>query len=84
MAAKKGTAWDKRPAASSKRRWKGRPRQTVWCAFKDCGVSLPPKELFCVRHAREALKILNEHGVLRPFEDLVPITPKKEYPTGEE
>jgi hypothetical protein len=72
---------DNRPAKSSKRRWKGRPRFTVWCAFKDCAISLPPKELFCVRHAREALKLLEPLGVLRPFEDLVPIAPKK-LPAG--
>lgn len=65
------------PSASSRRRWRGRPRMTVWCAWKDCGFSMPPAQLFCIEHGREALKILDAKGLIRPMEDLVPVIPKK-------
>jgi len=64
---------DRRPKKSSTRRFRGQPRIVVWCAWKDCGLSVPATCAFCPRHLRAVFALMREKGVLRPDDELTPV-----------
>ncbi len=64
---------NRRPIQSSHRRFRDQPRIVVWCAWKNCGLSVPASCAFCTKHLRAVFALMREKGVLRPDDELIPV-----------